>query len=249
MTDHVLATLADYPDRLVLVIDDLHELGSAEAQAHFARLLAELPEHVHAVLGMRRDMQLRLHQLRLAGELVEIRAADLRFTEAETRALLATSGVVLSSEAAATLHRRTEGWAAGLRLAAIALAERPDPERFVAEFSGSSRTVADYLIAETLDRQPPEVQRSLLRTSPLDRVNGELADILTGSSGSERVLLELEDANALPGRPRSASCSRGASTRCPTSDSPASLCRRCASPKRRFRTPQQDCAGATGVTG
>jgi LuxR family maltose regulon positive regulatory protein len=196
MVDRVLAALADYPDRLVLVIDDLHELGSADAHAHLARLLARLPAHVHAVLGMRRDLPLRLHHLRLAGELAEIRAADLRFTQAETRALLATSAVDLSGEAVATLQNRTEGWAAGLRLAAIALAEHPDPERFVAEFSGSSRAVADYLIAETLERQPPEVQRLLLRTSLLDRVNGQLADILTGSSGSEHVLLELEDANA-----------------------------------------------------
>ena len=97
---------------------------------------------------------------------------------------------------AALLHQRTEGWAAGLRLAAIALADHPDPERFVVEFSGSNRTVAEYLIAEMLERQPAEVQQLLLRTSILDRVNGELADLLTGRSGSERILLELEDANA-----------------------------------------------------
>src|SRR6202023_2713325 len=93
-------------------------------------------------------------------------------------------------------HRLTEGWAAGLRLAAIALADHPDPERFVAEFSGSDRTVAEYLLAEKLDRQPDDVKDLLLRTSLLDRVNGELADLLTGRPGSERILLELEDANA-----------------------------------------------------
>jgi hypothetical protein len=82
------------------------------------------------------------------------------------------------------------------RLAAISLAGHPDPERFVAEFSGSERTVAEHLLAEMLDRQPPEVQDLLLRTSILDRVNGELADVLTGRPGSERILLELEDANA-----------------------------------------------------
>jgi LuxR family maltose regulon positive regulatory protein len=105
----------------------------------------------------------------------------------------------------ATLHQRTEGWAAGLRLAALSLAGHPHPERFVAEFSGSDRTVAEYLMAEMLDRQPPQVQRLLLRTSLLDRVNGELADLLTGATGSERILLDLEDANAFvvsvdPGR-------------------------------------------------
>lgn len=88
----------------------------------------------------------------------------------------------------AQLHQRTEGWAAGLRLAAISLTGNPDPERFVTEFTGSSRTIAEYLIAEMLERQPAEVQNLLLRTSVLDRVNGELADLLTGRSGAERML-------------------------------------------------------------
>ena len=151
---------------------------------------------MHAILATRRDLPLRLHQLRLAGELAEIRAADLRFTERETRELLDASGIALSDAGAALLHQRTEGWAAGLRLAAISLAGHPDPERFVAEFSGSDRTVAEYLIAEMLERQPDDVQQLLLRTSLLDRVNGELADLLTGRAGSERILLDLEDANA-----------------------------------------------------
>src|SRR5256885_1738992 len=106
------------------------------------------------------------------------------------------SGIALSDAGAALLHQRTEGWAAGLRLAALSLADHPDPERFVAEFSGSDRTVAEYLIAEMLERQPADVQDLLLRTSLLDRVNGELADLLTGRPGSERILLALEDANA-----------------------------------------------------
>ena len=141
-------------------------------------------------------MRLGLHQLRLAGELAEIRAADLRFSERETRELLDASGITLSAAGAALLHQRTEGWAAGLRLAAMSLAGHPDPERFVTEFSGSERTVAEYLLAEMLERQPPDVQDLLLRTSLLDRVNGELADLLTGRPGSERILLDLEDANA-----------------------------------------------------
>jgi LuxR family maltose regulon positive regulatory protein len=196
MVERVLAHLADYPGRLVLVLDDLHELESAGMQTQLTRLLTELPSHVHALLATRRDLRLRLHQLRLAGELAEIRAADLRFTEAEARAVLAAAGVVLSDQAAATLHKRTEGWAAGIRLAAISMAEHPDPERFVAEFSGTNRTVADYLVGELLERQPQHIQHLLLRTSVLDRVNGELADLMTGYSGSEQLLLELEDANA-----------------------------------------------------
>jgi LuxR family transcriptional regulator, maltose regulon positive regulatory protein len=196
MADRVLSELADHRGSLVLVIDDLHELTSADALAQLTGLLTSLPAHAHAVLATRHDLRLRLHQLRLAGELTEIRAADLRFSERETRELLDASGITLSEAGAALLHQRTEGWAAGLRLAAISLAGHPDPERFVAEFSGSDRTVAEYLIAEMLERQPEDVQHLLLRTSLLDRVNGELADVLTGRTGSERILLELEDANA-----------------------------------------------------
>jgi len=196
MVDRVLAELAGHHGRVILVIDDLHELSSPEALAQLTRLLTNLPPHVHAMLATRRDLRLRLHQLRLAGELAEIRAADLRFTERETREFLDASGIALSHAGAALLHQRTEGWAAGLRLAAISLAGHPDPERFVAGFSGSNRTVAEYLLAEMLERQPDDVQLLLLRTSLLDRVNGELADLLTGRPGSERILLELEDANA-----------------------------------------------------
>ena len=196
ITDRVLSELADQRGRLFLVIDDLHELHSPDALAQLTRLLTHLPGDVHAILATRRDLPLHLHQLRLAGELAEIRAADLRFSDPETRKLLDASGIALSEAGAALLHQRTEGWAAGLRLAAISLADHPDPERFVAEFSGSDRTVAEYLLAEMLDRQPADVQQLLLRTSLLDRVNGELADLLTGRRGSERILLDLEDANA-----------------------------------------------------
>ena len=205
MVDRVLSELADAHGGVTLVIDDLHELHSPEAPAQLTRLLTSLPPNVHAIVTTRHDVRLGLHQLRLAGELAEIRAADLRFSDRETRELLDASGIALSEAGVALLHERTEGWAAGLRLAALSLAGHPDPERFVTEFSGSDRTVAEYLLAEMLDRQPPDVQDLLLRTSLLDRVNGELADLLTGRPGSERILLSLEDANAFvesldPGR-------------------------------------------------
>jgi LuxR family transcriptional regulator, maltose regulon positive regulatory protein len=196
MVDWVLSELEDHRGRVVLVIDDLHELHSPDALAQLTLLLTNLPPNAHAILATRRDLRLGLHRLRLAGELAEIRAADLRFTRRETRELLDASDITLSEAGAALLHERTEGWAAGLRLAAISLAEHPDPERFVGEFSGSDRTVAEYLIAEMLERQPDDVQQLLLRTSLLDRVNGDLADLLTGRPGSERILLSLEDANA-----------------------------------------------------
>lgn len=195
--DRVLSELDEHRDRTFLLIDDLHELRSSDALLQLARLLERLPPHVHAILATRRDLPLRLHKLRLAGDLTEIRAADLRFTPAETREFLTASGITLSEADAEKLHERTEGWAAGLRLAAISLARSDDPERFAAEFSGSSRTVAEYLVAEMLESQPPDVQQLLLRTSLLDQVNGELADLLTGRAGSERILLNLEDANAL----------------------------------------------------
>ena len=94
------------------------------------------------------------------------------------------------------LHERTEGWAAGLRLAALSLADHPDPERFAAEFSGSERTVAEYLLDEVLDQQSEQVRRLLLRTSVCERISGELADLLTGGSGGERILQDLEEAGA-----------------------------------------------------
>ncbi|HET7016732.1 MAG TPA: LuxR C-terminal-related transcriptional regulator [Streptosporangiaceae bacterium] len=205
LADRVLSELGERSGRTFLIIDDLHELTSPEALKQLTRLLEELPQQVHAILATRRDLPLRLHKLRLAGELAEIRAADFRFTEPETREFLKASGIALSEAGIARLHQRTEGWAAGLRLAAISLAASTDPERFVAEFSGSSRTVAEYLLVEMLESQPVDVQQLLLRTCILDCVNGELADLLTGRSGSDRILLGLEDANAFvvsldPGR-------------------------------------------------
>jgi LuxR family transcriptional regulator, maltose regulon positive regulatory protein len=205
MVDRVLSELADADGGITLAIDDLHELRSPETLAQLTRLLTSLPPQVHAILTTRHDVPLRLHRLRLAGDLTEIRAADLRFSERETRELLDASGIALTDSGVALLHQRTEGWAAGLRLAALSLVGHPDPERFVAEFSGSDRTVAEYLIAEMLERRPPHVQDLLLRTSLLERVNGELADLLIGRPGSEQILLDLEDANAFiesldPGR-------------------------------------------------
>lgn len=196
LVDMVRSELAQPPEPVVLIVDDLHELSSAEALAQLGRLLAVLPSSARVVLSSRRDPPMRLHQLRLADEVVEIRAGDLRFTESETRELLAASGIDLPSAGVAALHRRTEGWAAGLRLAVLALTRHADPERFVAEFSGTDRAVGEYLMAEMLERQPSEVQSMLLRTSLVDRLNGELADLLAGRSGSEQALLELEDANA-----------------------------------------------------
>ncbi len=196
MVERLLADLDSLPDRIWLLIDDVHELDSSEALRQLELLVMRGPAELRFVLATRRDVRLGLHRLRLEGELTEIRAADLRFTADEAQALLEAAGVALPDSALALLHQRTEGWAAGLRLAALSLAEHPDPERFAAEFSGRERTVAEYLLAEVLERQPEEVRQLLLRTSVLKQVSGPLADVLRGRSGGERILQELEQAGA-----------------------------------------------------
>jgi len=196
IVERLLTDLAPLQDQLWLVIDDAHELDSDRARRQLELLVMRAPERLRFVLATRHDVRLGLHRLRLEGELTEIRADDLRFTLAEALALFQAAEVELAGPAVAALHQRTEGWAAGLRLAALSLAGHPDPDGFAAEFSGSERTVAEYLLAEVLDRQSEEVRRLLLRTSLLERVNGELADLLTEGSGGERVLHDLEEANA-----------------------------------------------------
>src|SRR5262245_51857016 len=194
IAERLLADLAPLRERIYLVIDDVQELGLAEAQRQLELLTMRAPEELRFMLATRHDVRLGLHRLRLEGELTEIREPDLRFTMDEARELFDAAGVKLAD--LALLVERTEGWAAGLRLAALSLAGLPHPGRLAEEFSGTERTVAEYLLAEVLDRQPEPVRRLLLRTSVLERVNGELADLLTGDNGGERVLKDLEQANA-----------------------------------------------------
>ena len=192
----LLEDLSSLREPLWLVIDDLHELQADQASRHMELLLGTAPPELRFVLLTRHDLRLGLHRLRVEGELTEIRGEDLRFTLEESRALLKAAGVRLSDGALESLVATTEGWAAGLRLVALSLARDPDPERYAVSFSGRERAVADYLLAEVLERQSAEVRQLLLRTSLLERVSGPLADRLTGSSGSERILMELEDAGA-----------------------------------------------------
>jgi len=201
----LLEDVGSLDERLWLVIDDLHELQAREAMRQVGLLLGSAPPQLRVVLMTRRDLRLGLHRLRLEGELTEIRGEELRFTLEESRALLHAAGVRLSDGALESLVARTEGWVAGLRLAVLSMARDPDPERFAAAFSGRERVVAEYLLAEVLERQPAEVTRLLLRTSLLERVSGPLADRLTGTPGSYRILAELEDTGAFvvavdPGR-------------------------------------------------
>ena len=194
--ERLLTDLAPLEDGLWLVIDDLHELGSAEARQQLELLVMRAPAGLRFVLATRHDSGWACTGCGWRGSWP--RSALMTCGSAWPR-----RGCCSPRPGCSCLTRRwrccidrTEGWAAGLRLAALSLAGHPDPERFAAEFSGSERTVAEYLLAEVLDRQPDQVRRLLLRTSVLDRVNGELADLLTGGSGGERVLQDLEEANA-----------------------------------------------------
>jgi LuxR family transcriptional regulator, maltose regulon positive regulatory protein len=196
VVERLLAELDALEEPVVLVIDNLHELDSPDALQCLEPFLEHLPPQVRVALATRVEPRLGLHRRRVAGRLTELRSTDLAFSVEETRDFLEAAGVTLSDQAVAALHARTEGWAAGLRLASISLARHPDPERFVAEFSGSERNVAEYLLAEVLEQQTPDVRDLLLRTSVLDRVSGPLADVLTGRSGSEQILQSLDDANA-----------------------------------------------------
>ena len=196
VVERFLGQLQRLDEPLALVIDDLHELDSEDALGWLAMLLTRQPSPMRVVLATREEPALGLHRLRLTGGLAELRGPDLRFSLDEARALLRASAITLSDTGLDSLQERTEGWPAGLRLAAISLTTHPDPERFVSEFSGSERTVAGYLLAEVLERQPPEVRDLLLRTSVLERVCGPLADALTGGTGAEATLQRLEDQNS-----------------------------------------------------
>jgi LuxR family maltose regulon positive regulatory protein len=195
LAEGLLSDLAPLQEPVWLVVDDVHELA-ADTLRQLELVVMRAPAGLRFVLAARHDVRLGLHRLRLEGGLAELRAGDLRFTLAEAGELFTAAGVEVDQPTVAVLHERTEGWAAGLRLAALSLAGHPDPARFAAEFSGSERTVAEYLMAEVLDRQSERVRRLLLRTSILERVSGELAGLLTGDEGGERVLQDLEAAGA-----------------------------------------------------
>ena len=197
LADRVLV-LASGPRRRgrTLVLDDLHLADSDSTRQVLSRLLAE-PSAPRIVLSSRIDPGLALHRMRLAGTLTEIRGDDLAFTLDEAGELLACHDIALSSGALALLWERTEGWAAGLRLAALSLAGRADPEAFVADFAGDDRAVVAYLIDEVLERQPESARELLLATSVADRVSVSLANALTGRDDAAAVLDDLVAANAL----------------------------------------------------
>ena len=186
------------PDDFVLVLDDYHVLDSKPDDEALTFLLDHFPPRMHLVIATREDPRLPLARLRARGQLTELRAADLRFTSAEVAEFLTrATGLDLSAEDIQALEARTEGWIAGLQMAAVSLQGLPDVAGFIRSFTGSHRFVLDYLLEEVLDRQPVEVRTFLLRTSVLARLCGPLCDAVLGSatgSGAE-TLQAIERAN------------------------------------------------------
>ncbi|HEX6555398.1 MAG TPA: LuxR C-terminal-related transcriptional regulator [Ktedonobacteraceae bacterium] len=179
-----------------LVLDDYHVITIDPVQRGMTFLLEHLPPQLHLILATRTDPPLPLARLRAQGQLCEVRAADLRFdTEEVSTFMQVVMGLDLPAEAIATLEQRTEGWIAGLQLAALSLQGRTDVSGFLAAFSGSHRFVLDYLSEEVLARQPALVQQFLLHTSILERLSGPLCDTVTGQEGSQAMLEALERAN------------------------------------------------------
>jgi len=193
----LVSGLAELPTPVVLVLDDLHEINDATVLEGLEFLLRHAPPQLRLVLASRFDPPLPLQRLLVSGQLAQVRAADLAFTVAEVAELLATSEDLpqLSEDDLAMLQARTEGWAAGLRLAALSLEGQPNPHRFVSELAGDDKSIADYLTGEVLDRQPEDMRSFLLRTSIVDELDGNLADALTGGHDGESMLARLERAN------------------------------------------------------
>ncbi len=188
--------LAGVAEEVVLVLDDYHLIQAPPVHASLGFLLEHLPGSLRLVVTSRADPPLPLPRLRAGGQLAELREAELRFTSEEAAALLRTAvGPGLSEAAVVALEVRTEGWAAGLQLAALSLRGHADPAGFVATFTGSHRYVLDYLTEEVLARQPEPLRGFLLETSVLERLSGPLCEAVTGRADSQQLLEEIERAN------------------------------------------------------
>jgi LuxR family maltose regulon positive regulatory protein len=181
---------------VVLVLDDFHEVVEA-VHEDLERLARFPPPALRLVVLTRADPPIGLSRLRLDDSLTEVRAADLAFTLDEADALFAALDIALPSEDLATLWRRTEGWAAALRLAAASLQEHPEPRDFIDHFAGTDATISDYLVSEVLARQPPDLHDFLLRTSIVEKLSVDLADALTGTSDAHAMLGRLEHGGVL----------------------------------------------------
>jgi LuxR family maltose regulon positive regulatory protein len=188
--------LTTLPIEGLLVLDDYHVIDAPPVDQLLAFLLENLPPQLHLVIATREDPNLPLARLRVRDQLTELRAEDLRFTRAEAAGFLNQAmGLDLSQEAVAQLETRTEGWIAGLQLAALSMQGHQDPAGFIASFTGSHRFVLDYLVEEVLQRQPERVQTFLLGTALLDRMCASLCEAVLGREGGQETLNFLERAN------------------------------------------------------
>jgi len=192
----LLNALADYPRDCVLVLDDYHVINTQAIHEALTFLLHRLPQQVHLVIASRADPPLPLARLRARGQLSELRTADLRFTPDEAAVFLKrVMGMDLSAVDIAALEDHTEGWIAGLQLAALSMQGHQDIPAFIAAFTGSHRYILDYLAEEVLQQQPEQVQTFLLETSILDRLSGPLCNAVTGQKDGQGKLEALEQAN------------------------------------------------------
>jgi LuxR family maltose regulon positive regulatory protein len=188
--------LAGLRSPVVLVLDDVHELTNPQSTTAIDFLVRHAPSQLRLVLAGRTDPPLPIERLRVSEDLTELRIADLAFDRKETAELCRQLDLTLSAQDTDLLWERTEGWVAAVRLAALSLHGHPEPRRFLAEFAGTDRAVADYLISEVLTRMPQEHREFMLRTSLVDTLSPELADILTEREGARLTLAELEHLGA-----------------------------------------------------
>ncbi|MBE0699478.1 MAG: helix-turn-helix transcriptional regulator, partial [Anaerolineaceae bacterium] len=188
--------IATFPDTFATVLDDYHVIDSKAIDRALAFLLLHLPPNMHLVIATREDPNLPLSRLRVQGHLSELRAADLKFTSEEaSRFLNEIMGLDLSDEEVSSLETRTEGWIAGLKLAALSMQGREDVPGFIKAFAGDNRYIVDYLVEEVLRHQPEHVRDFLIQTSILNRLSGPLCESLTGQENSNALLDTLERAN------------------------------------------------------
>jgi ATP/maltotriose-dependent transcriptional regulator MalT len=189
MLTALLNDITTIPDDFTLILDDYHVLDAKPVDDALTFLLEHLPPQMHLVIATREDPQLPLARLRARDQMTELRAADLRFTASEAAAFLKeVMGLSLTAADIAALEDRTEGWIAGLQLAALSMRGREDIPGFIRAFAGDNRYIVDYLVEEVLQRQPEGVRNFLLQTAILDRLHGPLCDAVTGQvEGSERL--------------------------------------------------------------
>ena len=196
ITAALINELAALPEEPTIILDDYHVIDSEPVHGILSFLLEHLPPNAHLIISSRIDPPLQLSRLRARNHMMKLDAAELSFTSEEAATFLnSVMGLELSAEDIAALEKRTEGWIAGLQLAALSMRDRRDVSGFVRAFSGSHRDVLDYLAEEVLERQPESIRRFLLETSVLDYLSYSLCDAVTGRSDGQQMLERLERDN------------------------------------------------------